>query len=129
MVPVQEQKRFRNRKGNPSEHFTDMVSDTVYNIGYISQNVLAFCDFNMLFTYVLSGWEGSASDGSILEDAKRRFDFAIPDGLMDVLDAGFPLTKSSLTPYRGVRYHLKEWHRGNERCYIIDEYVHLNLNR
>jgi len=30
--------------------------------GFISQNCLFTCDFNMLFTYALTGWEGSATD-------------------------------------------------------------------
>ncbi|XP_077222194.1 uncharacterized protein LOC143856038 [Tasmannia lanceolata] len=34
--------------------------------GYPSQNVLAACDFDMKFTYVLAGWEGSASDSRVL---------------------------------------------------------------
>ncbi|KAK1627951.1 hypothetical protein QYE76_002266 [Lolium multiflorum] len=32
---------------------------------YTSQNVLAVVDFDMRFTYVLTGWEGSAHDASI----------------------------------------------------------------
>lgn len=30
-------------------------------------------------------------------------------------DAGYALTLVTLTPYRGVRYHLKEWERGRRR--------------
>jgi hypothetical protein len=30
-------------------------------------------------------------------------------------DAGFPLCDGLLVPYRGVRYHLKEWGRASER--------------
>ena len=69
----------------------------------------------MNFTFVYPGWEGSASDSAILEDAKTRGGFTIPDGMVDILDAGFALSGSSLTPYRSVRYHLKEWKHGRER--------------
>ena len=69
----------------------------------------------MLFTYVLAGWEGSASDGGILKDAEIRHNFSVPEGSVDVLDAGFALSATALTPYRGVRYHLKEWKRGRGR--------------
>lgn len=69
----------------------------------------------MNFTYVLSGWEGSASDGAILQDAKLHHGFSIPEGMMDILDAGFALSETTLTPYRAVRYHLKEWKNGRER--------------
>ena len=37
--------------------------------GFLSQNVLAACTFNMHFCYVLPGWEGSASDGHVFDDA------------------------------------------------------------
>ena len=38
--------------------------------GWTSQNVLGVVDFDMLFTYVLTGWEGQAHDGKVLTDAK-----------------------------------------------------------
>ncbi|XP_022846363.1 uncharacterized protein LOC111369112 [Olea europaea var. sylvestris] len=44
-VPLEEQGKYRNRKQ------------------VISQNVLVACTFDMKFTYVLAGWEGSAHDG------------------------------------------------------------------
>jgi hypothetical protein len=46
--------RWRNRKGE------------------LSQNVLAACNFNYEITYVISGWEGSAADARILENALSR---------------------------------------------------------
>ncbi|ETV77497.1 hypothetical protein H257_08907 [Aphanomyces astaci] len=57
-------KPFRNRKG------------------YMSQNILAACTFDLKFTYVLAGWEGSASDGRVLEDALLNKGFVIPPGKM-----------------------------------------------
>ncbi len=30
-------------------------------------------------------------------------------------DAGYAFSCSVLTPYRGTRYHLKEWSRGSEK--------------
>lgn len=81
--------------------------------GGITQNVLAACDFNMLFIYILSGWEGSASDSHIYERAREQ-DLAIPDGWYYLADAGFPMCSALLVPYRGKRYHLKEWARGNQ---------------
>ncbi|GFP90064.1 hypothetical protein PHJA_001150200 [Phtheirospermum japonicum] len=35
----------------------------------LSQNVMAACDFNLNFTFVLSGWEGSANDARVLAEA------------------------------------------------------------
>ncbi|RZC19189.1 hypothetical protein D0Y65_006132 [Glycine soja] len=40
--------------------------------GNISQNVLAACNFDLEFMYVLSGWEGSAHDSKVLSDALAR---------------------------------------------------------
>ena len=39
-----------------------------------TQNVLAVVDFDLRFTYVLAGWEGSAHDSLILADALQRDD-------------------------------------------------------
>jgi hypothetical protein len=41
-----------------------------------TQNVLAVVDWNLRFTYVLAGWEGSARDALIPGDALER-----PNGL------------------------------------------------
>lgn len=40
--------------------------------GNLSQNVLAACNFDLEFIYVLSGWEGSAHDSKVLNDALSR---------------------------------------------------------
>ena len=57
------QQAFRGRKHNPT------------------QNVMAAVDFDLKFTYVLAGWEGSAHDALILADAIDRNDgFIVPEG-------------------------------------------------
>jgi len=82
--------------------------------GFTSQNCLVCCDFNMNFTYVLSGWEGSMADASVYHDA-RTTDFTIPDGKYYLADAGYPNCRQLLIPYRGQRYHLAEWGRAQVR--------------
>ena len=52
-IPSEDIPRYRNQKGD------------------LSQNVLAACAFDLRFCYVLSGWEGSAADGRVFEDARR----------------------------------------------------------
>jgi hypothetical protein len=48
--------------------------------GFLSQNVLACCDFDTLsFTYVLAGTEGSAHDGAVLGVAFDK-GFQVPIG-------------------------------------------------
>ncbi|KAK2649830.1 hypothetical protein Ddye_017319 [Dipteronia dyeriana] len=53
----------------------------------ISQNVLAACNFDLEFMYVLSGW----------------------DGKYFLVDCGFPNRRQFVAPFRGVRYHLQEF--------------------
>lgn len=57
---------------------------------------------------------GSAADSTVLTDARKR-GFSTPSGLVDLGDAGYALAMEAMTPYRGVRCHLKEWAQGNER--------------
>lgn len=64
-VPRTEKPKYRNRKGQESV------------------NVLAVCDVNMNFVYVLTGWEGSAADSRVLRDAITRptNSLKIPNGM------------------------------------------------
>ena len=55
-VPTNLQAAFRGRKNAPT------------------QNVLAAVNFDLKFTYILAGWEGSAHDATILADALQRHD-------------------------------------------------------
>lgn len=78
------------------------------------------CSVNTYYFVLFSQHAGSAADSTVLEDARRK-GFATPSGLFDLGDAGYGLTTEVLTPYRGVRYHLREWGQANERydmrCY------------
>ena len=51
--------------------------------GFVSQNVLDACNFDLEFMYVLSGWEGSAHDSKILSNALTRNTsrLHVPDGM------------------------------------------------
>ena len=90
----------------------------------MSQNVLGVVNFDMLFTYVLAGWEGSAHDSRVLDDAKGKGLPMLP-GKYYLGDAGYALSRMCLTPYRGVRYHLKEWEAGNRRPITKEELFNL----
>jgi hypothetical protein len=90
---------FRNRKGT------------------LSQNVMVVCDFDLNITYVSAGWEGSATDSMVLRSAMTNSigKFQVPSGKFYLVDGGYANTTSFLAPYRGVRYHLKEFGRGHRR--------------
>ncbi|KAA8544664.1 hypothetical protein F0562_019489 [Nyssa sinensis] len=77
---------------------------------YPTQNVLAACSFDLRFTYILPGWEGTAVDSRIIKNALTRDDnLKIPNGKYYLVDAGYMLRSGLIAPYRGVRYHLKEY--------------------
>src|SRR6266576_6376949 len=78
--------------------------------GFLSQNCLFCCTFDFKFTYALTGWEGSAADARVYQDAIDT-DLKIPEGWYYLADAGFPHCNQLLVPYRGVHYHLAEWGR------------------
>ena len=75
IVPAEEQELFRNRKK------------------VISQNVLGVCNFDLTFSYALTGWEGSAHDGKVLNDAKTKGLFQFP-GKYFLGDAGYALSST-----------------------------------
>jgi DDE superfamily endonuclease len=105
--PENERAAFRNRKG------------------FLSQNVLAACDFDLKFTSVLSGWEGCVSSGRLWMEGRKTGALPVPEGKYLLGDASFPNCDACLTPYRGVRYHLKEWAEGNPRPQNKEELFNL----
>ena len=67
-VPPEIQGRFRGRKDGTTQY------------------VLAAISFNLKFTYILTGWEGSAHDSCVLNDAfARPGGFSIPEGIIGLL--------------------------------------------
>ncbi|XP_020273476.1 uncharacterized protein LOC109848413 isoform X2 [Asparagus officinalis] len=92
MVPTKYVVRFRGRKG-------------------VTQNVLAAATPDKRFTYVMAGWEGSASDFRILKDAlslPHPHGLRVYEGKYYLCDAGYTTMPGFISPYRGVPYHLKE---------------------
>ncbi|XP_044447927.1 protein ALP1-like isoform X1 [Triticum aestivum] len=84
-VPENIANRFRGRKSYPT------------------QNVLAVVDFDLRFTYVLAGWEGSTHDSVVLKAALNRTNgIPMPEGKYYLADAGYAARPGILPPYRGV---------------------------
>ena len=46
--------------------------------GYTSQNVLAVCDFDMRFTFVVAGWAGSVHDNRIFNHNLEKYETTYP---------------------------------------------------
>ncbi|KAJ0488731.1 putative harbinger transposase-derived nuclease domain-containing protein [Helianthus annuus] len=97
IVPVQKQHLYRGR-----------------GKGECYQNVLAICDFNMVFTFLVAGWEGVAHDSRILSEsltnANAPFPLPLPDKYY-LCDAAYAHTRGFMAPYRNVRYWLGDFRR------------------
>ncbi|KAF5470966.1 hypothetical protein F2P56_011448 [Juglans regia] len=75
--------------------------------GRIAQNVLCLCDFNMKFTYVYTGWEGTAHDARVFLDAlSRRYYYLV--------DFAFPCIEKFMPPYPRERYHQSDRYSGRQ---------------
>ncbi|KAL4567082.1 hypothetical protein LXL04_022654 [Taraxacum kok-saghyz] len=93
-IRVTDQMRYRGRKGVPTF------------------NVMAVCDFDMCFTFISVGWEGSAHDTRVflhaIETPSMNFPKP-PDGKYYVVDKGYPDRKGYLAPYPRLRYHQSQF--------------------
>ncbi|DAZ94470.1 TPA: hypothetical protein N0F65_003506 [Lagenidium giganteum] len=103
MVPDDDQEAWRNQKG------------------WLSTNTLIACDWELRVAFVYPGVEGSAHDSNVLYMSQFLSD--IPSGYYCLADAGYGMDPKVLTPYRNVRYHLKEW--GESRPQNLKELFNL----
>ncbi|XP_042067096.1 uncharacterized protein LOC121810376 [Salvia splendens] len=111
LVSNTDKPRYRNRKGQ------------------IATNTLAACDRKMRFMYFLPGWEGSAGDARVLRDAVTREDgLKVPKGNYFLCDNGYANAEGFLTPFKCIRYHLKEWGEGTQRPQNARELFNLRHN-
>lgn len=78
----------------------------------------------MYFFYVCPGWEGSANDARVLENAELN-GFPREENAVYLADAGYGLRKGYLTPYRTVRYHLREQSRAHLKPKTKEELFNL----
>ncbi|XP_017981016.1 PREDICTED: putative nuclease HARBI1 [Theobroma cacao] len=103
--PVNDQIRFIGRKGYPTH------------------KVMLVCNFDMLFTFVVVGWPGTAHDtrifSTVLEEMKNVFPHP-PEGKYYIVDASYPNMKGYLALYKGERYHIPDF-RGCSQPEGIEE--------
>ena len=57
---------------------TNQVVQHTGRHGYTTQNVLAICDFNMRFTFVVAGWPRSVHDMRVFKDAIEKYGDKFP---------------------------------------------------
>ncbi|KAI0519970.1 hypothetical protein KFK09_007433 [Dendrobium nobile] len=85
--------------------------------GSTTQNVMAVCDFNMCFTFVMSGWEGSAHDSRIFKFAIRNQQHKFPmppPNKYYLVDAGYPMQRGFLKPFSDTKYHIPDFQRASQ---------------
>ncbi|XP_062188875.1 protein ALP1-like [Phragmites australis] len=97
-----------------SPHFNDCIgaidgthipvvvpsAETVAHVGryrYTTQNVLAVCDFDMRFTFVVSGWPGSVHDTRVFNEALNNYadKFPFPPEGINITSKVYLFTSSS----------------------------------
>jgi hypothetical protein len=93
--------------------------------GFYSQNVFAACSFDLQFTFIHAGWQGSAHDALVLKDALAKGRFKPPNGRYFVADAGFYSNEFMLIPYAKTRYHLREYRAAQLRPETKEELFNL----
>ena len=65
-------------------HISKLLLETIRKLhiiierGVTSFNVMAACNFDLLLTFVMAGWEGAAHDTRIFLDAIRRQSINFP---------------------------------------------------
>ncbi|KAL2465264.1 putative harbinger transposase-derived nuclease [Abeliophyllum distichum] len=82
--------------------------------GYPPQNILAACDFNISFTFVLPGTTGNVHDSQILARAihSPEINFPLPaTSKYYLVNSGFAHRPGYMAPYKGadIRYHFQEF--------------------
>ncbi|XP_021772673.1 uncharacterized protein LOC110736686 [Chenopodium quinoa] len=97
-VPAKDQTRFRNKRG------------------FLSQNVLAACTFDLQFIFIYPGWEGSVSDSrvlqAVLDDPDQNFP-RIPEGKYYLVDTSYLNMEGFVAPFQGVRHCNHEFKGAN----------------
>ena len=60
------------------------------------------CDFDMMFTFVYVGWEGTTNDACVFLDALTRPEVNLPwpsEGKYYLVDCSYPCISGFLPPY------------------------------
>ena len=70
--------------------------------------MLASVTFNLQFSCVYAGWEGSTNDQAVLNDAVEKQHFEVSTSKYYLSDAGYVCNDMVLSLYQGYWYHLKE---------------------
>ncbi|KAK2658347.1 hypothetical protein Ddye_004880 [Dipteronia dyeriana] len=101
-----------------------------------TQNIMVVCGFDMLFTFVWQGWEGTAHDTRIFLEVIRNTELKFPrprdvDNVDKyyLVDSGYPNMMGYLALFMGERYHLQEFRSSGQPKSSREtfNYVHSSL--
>ncbi|KAK2656264.1 hypothetical protein Ddye_009316 [Dipteronia dyeriana] len=59
------------------QHIEKMSCSTDRKV-QVTQNIICACSFDMMFTFVFTGWEGTANDSRVFSDAIGRQENGFP---------------------------------------------------
>ncbi|TXG72365.1 hypothetical protein EZV62_000944 [Acer yangbiense] len=76
--------------------------------------VLAVCNFDMQFIFVVAGWEGNAHDARIFLTTMRNHALNFPKPPKGMTRDIYPQMDGYLGPYKGERYHLPDFRQGSQ---------------
>jgi hypothetical protein len=82
-------------------------------LGFPALNVLATCLDDRSFAHVMIAAPGSSHDATLITET-NLLDL-VPEGHFLLCDGGGGLSRKLLTPYDGVRYHLKDYRGAGAR--------------
>ncbi|KAL4587942.1 hypothetical protein LXL04_000819 [Taraxacum kok-saghyz] len=85
-----------------------------YTLELLEQYITLYKIANMIFTFVVAGWEGIAHDSRILSEALSDPDAPFPLPPPDkyyLCDAAYAHIRGFMAPYRNVRYWLGDFRR------------------
>ena len=83
--------------------------------GYTCMNVFAVANFNCEFIFVQAGGDGAEHDATILRYIEQKNQWPLIGNQTILLDAAYGNSSHKFTPYRSVRYHLREWRHADNR--------------
>lgn len=97
------------------QHSGATISAVVHEVNdcLTAMNVLGVANFDLTFAFALYGWEGSAHDSRVVDDAKFKGLPLIPEKYY-LGDGGYGLKKHILTPYRGERINIIEFNMNGQ---------------
>ncbi|XP_024030534.1 uncharacterized protein LOC112094269 [Morus notabilis] len=95
--------------------------------GFYSQNVLGVCSFDMKFTYMVAGWEGSAHDARVLTSATETSEKKFPiSTVRNVIERTFGVWKARFRILKCINnYPIEKQVQIPIACVVLHNFIHM----